>query len=178
MLANLRSKFRSSSLGLLLTHDSLPLFLSRSILNVDPTKLGMKDDSSVLAMPNHTVLNHLMTSNVKNKVLATAVTTRYRKKVGYDHVLCARSQANHDSTSPRFRSNPCPNRLNMLRNIPKPQKLLRCWYRMHEQKAGGKVSNYSVSSKALEGISAYEMEPLRERIISRTKTYNWPITAT
>lgn len=59
---------------------SLPLFLSRSILNAGPS-VGVKDDSSVLAMPNHTVLNHLMTSNVRNGVLATSVTTRYKKKV-------------------------------------------------------------------------------------------------
>lgn len=58
---------------------SLPLFLSRSILNGN---LPVKDDGSVLALPNHTVLNHLMTSNVRNGVLATSVTTRYKKKVG------------------------------------------------------------------------------------------------
>jgi hypothetical protein len=57
---------------------SLPLFLSRSILN---GTLPVKDDNSVLTLPNHTVLNHLMTSSVKNGVLATSVTTRYKKKV-------------------------------------------------------------------------------------------------
>lgn len=57
---------------------SLPLFLSKSILNGN---LAVKDDGSVLALPNHTVLNHLMTSNVRNGVLATSVTTRYKKKV-------------------------------------------------------------------------------------------------
>lgn len=57
---------------------SLPLFLGRSILN---GLLPMKDDSSVLSLPNHTVLNHLATSSIKNGVLATSVTTRYRKKV-------------------------------------------------------------------------------------------------
>ena len=56
----------------------LPLFLSRSILN---GLLPVKDDNSVLTLPNHTVLNHLMTSSVKNGVLATSVTTRYKKKV-------------------------------------------------------------------------------------------------
>lgn len=56
----------------------LPLFLSRSILN---GVLPVKDDNSVLTLPNHTVLNHLMTSSVKNGVLATSVTTRYKKKV-------------------------------------------------------------------------------------------------
>ena len=57
---------------------TLPMILSRSILNgITP----VKDDSSVLVLPNHTVLNHLMTSSVKNGVLATSVTTRYKKKV-------------------------------------------------------------------------------------------------
>ncbi|KAK4938998.1 galactose metabolism-related protein [Elasticomyces elasticus] len=56
---------------------SLPMFLSRSILN---GMLPVKDDNSVLTLPNHTVLNHLMTSSVKNGVLATSVTTRYKKK--------------------------------------------------------------------------------------------------
>jgi len=56
---------------------SLPLFLGRSILN---GLLPMKDDSSVLTLPNHTVLNHLATSSIKNGVLATSVTTRYKKK--------------------------------------------------------------------------------------------------
>ncbi|KIW15541.1 hypothetical protein PV08_05589 [Exophiala spinifera] len=57
---------------------ALPLFLNKSILN---GVLPVKDDNSVLTLPNHTVLNHLMTSSVKNGVLATSVTTRYRKKV-------------------------------------------------------------------------------------------------
>ena len=57
---------------------SLPLFLGRSILN---GLLPMKDDASVLTLPNHTVLNHLATSSIKNNVLATSVTTRYNKKV-------------------------------------------------------------------------------------------------
>lgn len=60
------------------TPPSLPLFLGRSILNsTTPTK----DDSSVLNYPNHTVLNHLATSSIKNGVLATSVTTRYKRKV-------------------------------------------------------------------------------------------------
>jgi hypothetical protein len=40
----------------------------------------MKDDSSLLNNPNHTVLNHLATSSIKNGVLATSVTTRYKRK--------------------------------------------------------------------------------------------------
>ena len=57
---------------------SLPLFLGKSILN---GTTPMKDDSSVLNFPNHTVLNHLATSSIKNNVLATSVTTRYKRKV-------------------------------------------------------------------------------------------------
>ncbi|KAI9722091.1 MAG: hypothetical protein M1828_004905 [Chrysothrix sp. TS-e1954] len=56
---------------------TLPMFLSKSILNLN---LPMKDDSSVLHMPNHTVLNHLTTSSIKHNVLGTSVTTRYRNK--------------------------------------------------------------------------------------------------
>ncbi|KAK2811780.1 hypothetical protein FQN50_001818 [Emmonsiellopsis sp. PD_5] len=55
----------------------LPLLLGRSILN---SATPMKDDSSVLNVPNHTVLNHLATSSIKNGVLATSVTTRYKMK--------------------------------------------------------------------------------------------------
>jgi hypothetical protein len=57
---------------------SLPLFLSKSILN---GVMPMKDDISVLNMPNHTVLNHVATSSIKNEVLATSMTTRYKRKV-------------------------------------------------------------------------------------------------
>lgn len=65
------------------TPPSLPLFLGKSILNsTTPTK----DDSSVLNYPNHTVLNHLATSSIKNGVLATSVTTRYKRKVSYHYV--------------------------------------------------------------------------------------------
>ena len=55
----------------------LPGFLGKSILN---GTTPMKDDSSVLNMPNHTVLNHLATSSIKDAVLATSVTTRYQNK--------------------------------------------------------------------------------------------------
>ena len=60
------------------TPPTLPGFLGKSILNgTTPTK----DDSSVLIHPNHTVLNHLATSSIKDGVLATSATTRYRQKV-------------------------------------------------------------------------------------------------
>lgn len=57
---------------------SLPMFLSKSILNGNTPH---KDDASVLIMPNHTVLNHLATSSIKSGVLATSGTTRYKRKV-------------------------------------------------------------------------------------------------
>ena len=60
------------------TPPGLPLFLGKSILN---GTTPMKDDSSVLNMPNHTVLNHLATSSIKSEVLATSITTRYKRKV-------------------------------------------------------------------------------------------------
>lgn len=60
------------------TPPSLPMFLNKSILN---GTTPMKDDSSVLIMPNHTVLNHLATSSIKDNILATSATTRYKQKV-------------------------------------------------------------------------------------------------
>lgn len=57
---------------------TLPMFLGKSILNATTPH---KDDASVLTLPNHTVLNHLATSSIKNGVLATSGTTRYQKKV-------------------------------------------------------------------------------------------------
>jgi hypothetical protein len=63
---------------------SLPLFLGKSILN---GQTPMKDDGSVLNYPNHTVLNHLATSSIKNGVLATSVTTRYKRKVSASVVV-------------------------------------------------------------------------------------------
>jgi hypothetical protein len=60
------------------TPPSLPLFLTKSILNMTTP---MKDDASVLVNPNHTVLNHLATSSIKGGVIATSATTRYQRKV-------------------------------------------------------------------------------------------------
>ena len=60
------------------TPPNIPVFLQKLILN---GTTPMKDDNSVLNMPNHTVLNHLATSSIKNQVLATSVTTRYKRKV-------------------------------------------------------------------------------------------------
>lgn len=57
---------------------SLPGFLGKPILNAATL---IKDDNSVLGMPNHTVLNHLATSSIKNNVLAVSATTRYKNKV-------------------------------------------------------------------------------------------------
>ena len=60
------------------TPPALPGFLSKPILNAATL---LKDDNSVLNMPNHTVLNHLATSSIKNNILAVSATTRYRSKV-------------------------------------------------------------------------------------------------
>ncbi|KAF4547172.1 SNF1 protein kinase subunit beta-3 [Elsinoe fawcettii] len=59
------------------TPPSLPLFLNKSVLNASTP---LKDDASVLAQPNHTVLNHLATTNIKHGVLATSATTRYKTR--------------------------------------------------------------------------------------------------
>ncbi|KAK5656148.1 hypothetical protein OQA88_4908 [Cercophora sp. LCS_1] len=56
---------------------ALPGFLGKPILNAATL---IKDDNSVLNMPNHTVLNHLATSSIKNNVLALSATTRYKSK--------------------------------------------------------------------------------------------------
>lgn len=86
------------------TPPSLPGFLGKPILNAATL---MKDDNSVLNMPNHTVLNHLATSSIKNNVLAVSATTRYHNKVNHFlRLLCeqTREQCLHvpvRSTSPR-----------------------------------------------------------------------------
>lgn len=67
-----------SAIEKLPTPPSLPGFLGKPILNAATL---MKDDNSVLNMPNHTVLNHLATSSIKNNVLAVSATTRYHNKV-------------------------------------------------------------------------------------------------
>ncbi|KAL7812262.1 5'-AMP-activated protein kinase beta subunit, interation domain-containing protein [Trichoderma gracile] len=66
-----------SAIEKLTTPPSLPGFLGKPILNAATL---MKDDNSVLNMPNHTVLNHLATSSIKNNVLAVSATTRYHNK--------------------------------------------------------------------------------------------------
>ncbi|KAI0379990.1 carbohydrate-binding module family 48 protein [Hypomontagnella monticulosa] len=73
------SSYRLSALALerLPPPPSLPGFLSKPIMN--HTAL-IKDDNSVLNMPNHTVLNHLATCSIKNNVLAVSATTRYQNK--------------------------------------------------------------------------------------------------
>jgi len=64
---------------------SLPGFLGKPILNA---ATPMKDDNSVLNMPNHTVLNHLATSSIKNNILAVSATTRYKRKVSCLNSIC------------------------------------------------------------------------------------------
>ncbi|KAA8911151.1 5'-AMP-activated protein kinase beta subunit, interation domain-containing protein [Sphaerosporella brunnea] len=57
---------------------TLPMMLQKVILNGSSS---MRDDASVLSIPNHAVLNHLATSSIKNSILAVSATTRYKKKV-------------------------------------------------------------------------------------------------
>ncbi|KAL7625483.1 galactose metabolism- protein [Parahypoxylon ruwenzoriense] len=73
------STYRLSALAMerLPAPPSLPGFLSKPIMN--NTTL-IKDDNSVLTLPNHTVLNHLATCSIKNNVLAVSATTRYQNK--------------------------------------------------------------------------------------------------
>jgi hypothetical protein len=63
----------------------LPSFLGKPILNAATL---MKDDNSVLVMPNHTTLNHLATSSIKDNVLAVSATTRYKNKVRCFRIRC------------------------------------------------------------------------------------------
>ncbi|KAI0595631.1 carbohydrate-binding module family 48 protein [Biscogniauxia sp. FL1348] len=70
-------RISASALEKLPAPPSLPSFLSKPIMN--NTTL-IKDDNSVLNMPNHTVLNHLATCSIKNNVLAVSATTRYQNK--------------------------------------------------------------------------------------------------
>ena len=68
---------------------SLPGFLGKPVLNL--TTPLVKDDNSVLTMPNHTMLNHLATSSIKNNILAVSATTRYKSKVrGPLFLICLR----------------------------------------------------------------------------------------
>lgn len=72
-------EYRNAALAIekLPTPPSLPGFLGKPILNA---ATPLKDDNSVLIMPNHSVLNHLATSSIKNNVLAVSATTRYKSK--------------------------------------------------------------------------------------------------
>lgn len=70
-------QYAAAAIEKLPTPPSLPGFLAKPILNA---ATPMKDDNSVLTMPNHTVLNHLATSSIKNNVLAVSATTRYKRK--------------------------------------------------------------------------------------------------
>jgi hypothetical protein len=77
------------------TPPTLPGFLGKSILNGTTPH---KDDSSVLIMPNHTVLNHLATSSIKDNILATSATTRYKQKVTHQFsTIHWRTRTNVDS---------------------------------------------------------------------------------
>lgn len=57
---------------------SVPTFLRKSILN---DSMPHQNDTSVLNIPSHTVLNHLAVRSTKNDILITSEATRYRLKV-------------------------------------------------------------------------------------------------
>jgi hypothetical protein len=57
---------------------SLPAFLKESVLN---DKSLRENDTNVLTMPSHTVLNHLGIKSIKNGILVISGTTRYKRKV-------------------------------------------------------------------------------------------------
>jgi hypothetical protein len=71
---------------------TLPRILDKVIVNAeskrreDGQNMGWAappaglDDNSILAVPNHVVLNHLTASAIKNGTLGVGTTTRYRKK--------------------------------------------------------------------------------------------------
>jgi hypothetical protein len=74
---------------------TLPRILDKVIVNAEPRRRSFDesssgaghvtaglDDNSILAVPNHVVLNHLTASAIKNGTLGVGTTTRYRKKVG------------------------------------------------------------------------------------------------
>jgi hypothetical protein len=73
---------------------TLPRILDKVIVNAEPKRRWEEqpnmggapppaglDDNSILAVPNHVVLNHLTASAIKNGTLGVGTTTRYRKKV-------------------------------------------------------------------------------------------------
>jgi hypothetical protein len=68
----------SRVVSMLLQPYSLPTLLEKSVLDGIAPHM---DDASVLVTPNHTVLNHLVPSRIKDSVLATSCTTRYKRKV-------------------------------------------------------------------------------------------------
>ncbi|WVR04287.1 hypothetical protein IAU60_001287 [Kwoniella sp. DSM 27419] len=73
---------------------TLPRLLDRVIVNTDNKRnmdlheqqtgynhgAAALDDNSILAVPNHTTLNHLTASAIRNGTLGVGTTTRYRKK--------------------------------------------------------------------------------------------------
>jgi hypothetical protein len=77
-------QYATTAIDKLSTPPSLPGFLGKPILNA---AVLIKDDNSVLSMPNHTVLNHLATSSIKNNILAVSATTRYKNKVSCSWVV-------------------------------------------------------------------------------------------
>lgn len=57
----------------------LPPHLENVILN-NFDSLDKNNNSGALSIPTHVVLNHLITTNIKNSILAVAFTARYKRK--------------------------------------------------------------------------------------------------
>lgn len=87
---------------------SLPGFLGKPILNAATL---IKDDNSVLNMPNYTILNHLATSSIKNNILAVSATTRYKDKVRTDNTKIPRC--------PILSRDSCDTNANCLFSLPR-----------------------------------------------------------
>lgn len=65
----------------IVNHDPLVGLENRQLQGWDHISPAGLDDNSILAVPNHVVLNHLTASAMRNGVLGVGTTTRYRKKV-------------------------------------------------------------------------------------------------
>ncbi|KAH9808871.1 carbohydrate-binding module family 48 [Melampsora americana] len=72
-----------SSVGFAAEPPKLPAQLKEGILNVSSKVtdgLSISDDNSLLPKPDHSVLNHLAASPIKQGLLSVGVTSRYKRK--------------------------------------------------------------------------------------------------
>jgi hypothetical protein len=118
---------------------TLPRILDKVIVNVEAKKVlddtganmvsaGL-DDNSILAVPNHVVLNHLTASAIKNGTLGVGTTTRYRKKVSSEGLLEDLLKGVFHSTSQQCSSSPVRQILSTIR--PQEKFLHHHHYPLH-----------------------------------------------